>query len=178
MSRTFRAKIGCALTAMVAIPLSMAQAAIPTSNQALWLRGDAGVETGGTASGTTFTAGSAAADTNVITAWRDQSANSFDAYPKDLSANASVTYEPKYHTTGGPNGQPYVEFNLTAGAEYARLGLNTALLTGTTDFSVLAVVRINSGIAPTGEKVVGENYGSGNGGGLEFIHSTGTLIVY
>lgn len=165
------------LAAVVGTPLAT-QAAIPLTNMALWLRADAEVETGGTPSGTIFTAGTPAADTDYVTAWRDQN-GTLDAYPKDPSANADVDYEPRYYTTGGPNSQPYISFAFgPTFTEYARLGINSPLLTGTTDYSILAVVRFNSGITPLGEKVIAANYGLGDFSGVEFYHYNSQLIRY
>jgi hypothetical protein len=169
---------GVVLAALLSWPLA-SEGAVPTGNMQLWLRADAEVETGGTPSGTTFTAGAAANDNDFITAWRDQSANAFDAYAKDTAAAASIVYEPRYRTTGGPNGQPYLSFGLgPTSAEYARLGLNTALLTGNGDFSILSVVRFNTTAAPAAEKIVAANYGVGDSTGVEFYHFSGALRLY
>ena len=133
-------------------------AAIPTTNLALWLKASVGVEEA---------SADPAENNDFISAWRDQSGNGFDAFPRAISGNSDTLYKPTF-VTNGVNNKPALLFTLGPGnLEYARLALTTPLLTGAGDFHIFAVVKYST-VNPNGEKIIGANYGITNSGGLEF----------
>jgi len=142
---------------------------IPSSNLQLWLAGDYGVETTGNV---------AAANNDPVIAWRDQSGNNnhaFVAAPVG-SGNSPLLYQPAYKTAT-LNGKPTLLFELGPGnQEYARMRLNTPLLTGTTDFSIFAVVKFST--LSVGERIIGSNYGLGDFQGLELYGYNNSVQLF
>jgi hypothetical protein len=98
----------------------------------LWLKGDAGVENGGTA----------ATPGQNIDAWRDQSGNSQDA--TQLTVNNQPTF--RSDETNNINSNPVVDFKDTAGDGVGdRMDFTSDLgLNGTNLFSIMAVFRLES----------------------------------
>jgi hypothetical protein len=143
-------------------------ASLPTTDLALWLKADAGVEEA---------PGDPAEDNDFITAWRDQSGLDNDALPTPISGNPASWYEPTLKTSV-VNAQPAVSWVIGPGGhEYPRLALDSPLLTGTTDFAIFAVIHVNG--TDNADHDIAANYGSGVGsGGLEFRVYQNKLSLY
>jgi len=137
---------GAALAWLV-VGTNSSQAQIPTSGLQLYLNADTGVEKA---------PGTPAANTDQVVRWLDQSGQGNNVSTNN-STDGTVT-TPQYFT-GVVNGRPIVTFD----GIRERLEAAAPLLTGTTDFSIFAVIR-GSG---AGERVIGANYGFTAGGGLE-----------
>jgi len=135
-------------------------AQVPTSGLVLRLEGDSGVE-----KALSVPAGNG----DPVVRWLDQSSAA-----NHVVTNAPVATDTPTYRTGIANGHAAVEFGIDRDTE--RLQASTPLLTGTTDFSIFAVVRMISPYTGGARYITG-NYGAANNG-LEFYINNSKLAFY
>lgn len=135
------------------------RAQIPTNGLVLHLNGNLGVEEA---------IGDPAEGNDPVVRWLDQSSAGNNVATNGFAGTTTPTYR-----TNLVNGQSAVEFNLSASTD--RLRASTPLISGTTDFSIFAVIRA-ADVIQAG--FIGGNYGFGNGAGLEFYTYQGKLSFY
>ncbi len=142
------------------VPLAPARAQLPvTSGLVMWLSGDDDVEEA---------IGDPAENSDGVVRWLDQSSAA-----NHVVTNAPVATDTPTYRTGIANGHSAVEFGIDRDTE--RLQASTPVLTGTTDFSLFALIRLERTV---GARYIAGNYGGGNGAGLEFFVQNGSLGLY